>query len=549
MKDRLGAPFPLFLWRHFLEFIPWYVFALGALAMTHYCQSFLPFLAKELGDQLIEGKSNQVQLQTFLWVALGIVIFRTASRLLFFYPARVQQRNLRVECFEKLESTYPGRFESFSIGQIYQILFNDLGQLRGLVGFGLLQIGNVIIAAFILIPKLVEFESRYLIAFTPMLVTVVMFSVIIYRYQDAFREASVLQGESQNQIVESYDGKKTIKNFQSENLFIASFMKKCAAELDCFYRAGKGPAIASPLVKFGFGLSLIWGGYLTHQLGRESSSFILFSGFAYLFLGPLMFLSWIGTLTIRSLASWKRIQQLLALLKKVSVDEREFELPRVVDNQIIFKQSFWGSFEVFKIKQQSWSVLIGNTGEGKSTLLKAISFGLKKMGKSVHYVHQSPYLFNDTIFKNLFYSQKVEKDKIELARELLELFNLNELAVGAHDILDVEVGENGKQVSGGQAKRIALVRSLLDPSDFIVWDDPFSSVDLIMEKEIIEKLEGLELYRQRTFILSSHRLSTVKYCQHFIYLDKSVPSIKEGDVYQRGTLAPQLGEFFEKQIQ
>ena len=502
-------------------------------------------MAKDLGDSLITGNMEKFELSRFLWVAGGIVLFRTGSRLLFFYPARIQQKLLRVECFKQLEQTIPARYNAFSIGQIYQILFNDLGQLRGLVGFGLLQIGNVLIASLVLIPKLVEFESKFLLAFIPMLATVIAFSFIVYRFQDSFREASLLQGETQNQIMESYTGKQTLKNFQAEKVFFDEFTKKSSLELASFYRAGMGPAIAAPLVKLGFGMTLIWGGYLTHQLGLSSSSFILFSGFAFLFLEPLMFMSWIGTLTIRSLASWSRIQSLLEATRTHQSGEKGAKLEFGLEI-LSAEVEFWQHNFQIELRPGK-NVFFGKTGDGKSYLLEQIALGLQAHNKSYHLVNQTPYLFNDTIQNNIIFDSNPSAETIIRARRLLEIFKLDELGLGG-DILQIELGENGKQVSGGQAKRLALVRSLLDPSDYLIWDDPFSSVDVILEREILEKLNLNDYLKGKTLILTSHRLSTIKFCEHYQFIDKSRPSISGGVINESLTENNEIGEFFEKQI-
>ena len=53
----------------------------------------------------------------------------------------------------------------------------------------------------------------------------------------------------------------------------------------------------------------------------------------------------------------------------------------------------------------------------------------------------------------------------------------------------MEIGENGKRLSGGQSKRLCLIRSIMSEAEFLVWDDPFSAVDLILEREIISILK------------------------------------------------------------
>ena len=94
---------------------------------------------------------------------------------------------------------------------------------------------------------------------------------------------------------------------------------------------------------------------------------------------------------------------------------------------------------------------------------------------------------------------------------------------------------------------MCLVRSLLQGSDILIWDDPFSSVDLILEKEIFKSLEGLGYFDGKVVIFSSHRLSTVKYSDEIIYLGKEVGIIERGNTKVLLETSIELMKFFEKQ--
>ena len=109
------------------------------------------------------------------------------------------------------------------------------------------------------------------------------------------------------------------------------------------------------------------------------------------------------------------------------------------------------------------------------------------------------------------------------------------------------MGEKGKRLSGGQAKRVALIRSLISETDWIIWDDPFSSVDPYQEKLILDYLKESKWIKNRGFILSSHRLTTVRYCDYSYLLDKNQKCISSfGEV--KAQLDGMLGEYFAKQM-
>jgi ATP-binding cassette, subfamily B, multidrug efflux pump len=527
----------------------YYLFALLSLIGTHTIQSELPFLAKDLADNLSSGKS--IFLGTFFILAIGIIFFRTASRILIFFPARFVEKTFRVGLLERIEETIPARYHNYSSGDIFQVLYGDLEQIRALMGFAFLQIGNIIVAIFVLAPRLASFHSSLIWALSPMVLSSLLFSLIVYSTRSYYRKGQDSQAKVQNFIMESYLGKKTIQNHRAENVFVDLFKKNSYTELLNFFKGGIGISFSVPLVPLGVGLSLLWGAYLVkaHDLG--ANALIVHSGFVFLFLGPFTFLSWIGVIWTSSSASWNRINEFLEVIETSSDLEKDIEETKFQDTDEILsvETKFWETVINLKIPRNKWTVFVSKTGVGKSSTLEKLAGILKKHNFEVSLVKQAPYLYNDTISNNLFLGKNPSGEEIATALELLKIFRLDNLGTSDEDLLNMEIGENGKKISGGQAKRLCLVRSLLSSPQFLIWDDPFSSIDLILEREIILELKRIPLMKNRGLILSSHRLSTTKVCDYVYYLDKELGIKDEGHIeHALSDKARPLYDFFEKQI-
>jgi ATP-binding cassette subfamily B protein len=107
------------------------------------------------------------------------------------------------------------------------------------------------------------------------------------------------------------------------------------------------------------------------------------------------------------------------------------------------------------------------------------------------------------------------------------------------------VGERGITLSGGQKQRTALARAVLRDPRILILDDALSSVDTDTEERILRRLK--ELMRQRTTLLISHRVSTVRHADQIIVL-------RDGRIVERGThdqLLAQGGyydELYQKQL-
>lgn len=547
-QRRLDQSLVQLLTKQFREFWYYYLGAFICLYLTHYIQSELPFIAKELADTISTGKSYPVLNLFFL--AVGIIIFRTSSRLLFFYPARVLQKFLRLEIVELLEVASPYRYKDHSKGQIFQVIGSDLEEVRALIGFALLQIANIVIALSVLVPKLMSFNTEIFIALTPVFVAFIIFTIIVSKNKKFYRKTQDLQGEVQNFIIESYLGKRTIKNFHAESAFIKLFKSHSMEELVNFYKAGQRVAISIPLVPTGVGLSLIWGAHIIFSNDLGATSLILFSGFVFLFLEPIMFLSWIGVVFTRSAGAWARVRELVKDLTQESEMEAKLKATDAyveTENEYQFKFPYWDNGFSLQLKKNKMSIIVGETGHGKTEMLLKVAQILRNQGKNISFVAQDPYLYNGTIFENLQLGNKLTDEQRDMAYELLTVFGLDYLASSKDALFNLVVGEDGKRLSGGQAKRVALVKSLLTDAEVIIWDDPFSSVDVVLEKQILDKLANMNLLKDKTLLLTGHRYTTVLLSDSVTLIEKSRGLVENLQVNNLDKES-EIYEHFKKQL-
>ena len=179
----------------------------------------------------------------------------------------------------------------------------------------------------------------------------------------------------------------------------------------------------------------------------------------------------------------------------------------------------------FEIKRGEKVAIIGETGSGKTTILDLILgllernsgkifFNKKKINNlknnylNIGYVPQKVFLIDDTIKNNiLFKSNKPFNNK--LYNKCIKISLLNKFINKLPKKDNTVVGENGAEISGGQAQRIGIARALYLNSEFILFDEPTSSLDLKTEKAIMLKI--FREFREKTIILITHTKENLKF--------------------------------------
>ena len=144
--------------------------------------------------------------------------------------------------------------------------------------------------------------------------------------------------------------------------------------------------------------------------------------------------------------------------------------------------------------------LKGESGIGKSTLINLvcglikpkdgkitcnnidISQNLNKWYDGISYVSQGSRLLDETILNNIVFENPIDQKKLEYA---IKISNSNEFINNYEKKLDYVVGENGSNLSGGQAQRIILARAIYKRPQILILDEFTSALDNENEKKFL----------------------------------------------------------------
>lgn len=194
----------------------------------------------------------------------------------------------------------------------------------------------------------------------------------------------------------------------------------------------------------------------------------------------------------------------------------------------------------FEIKPGERVGVIGRTGSGKTTLIQNLFYlypiergrifindfypdvfndskgiDLELYRRSVGLISQEPIILRGTLRENLDLGFK--KNDLALI-EALNRVGLGSWLVSHEKGLDRELEERGKNVSLGEKQLICMARCLLQDVPIVVMDEATSSIDPQTEENIVKATS--EFFKGKTQIIVAHRLSTLKFCDRVLWLDR-----------------------------
>lgn len=203
--------------------------------------------------------------------------------------------------------------------------------------------------------------------------------------------------------------------------------------------------------------------------------------------------------------------------------------------------------------------VVGRNGSGKTTFIKLLcrlyeptegrillngidirKYDYEEYLRIFSVVFQDFKLFSFSLGQNVAADVDYDRERVE---ECLEKAGFGDrlagFAEGTETCLYQDFDENGVELSGGEAQKIALARALYKDAPFMVLDEPTAALDPIAEAEIYSRFN--EIVGNKTAIYISHRLSSCRFCDE-------IAVFNQGQIVQRGNhdslVADTTGEYY-----
>jgi ATP-binding cassette, subfamily B, multidrug efflux pump len=515
----------------------------------------LKYAIDDLQSSLSLDKVREYAVALLLLALVG-GFFRFLMRRIIIGASRDFEYDLRNDFFASLQRMHLGYFQHTRTGDLMSRATNDLSAVRMMIGPAVMyasSTGLTFIVAIALMVSINPWLTALALVPLPFVSVVVRYfgAAIHHRFEKIQEQLSDISAVTQ----ESLAGVRVVRAYGQESFEIERF-RRANEEYVVRNRALirlQGMYFPSMGLLMGIGaLLVLWIGSREVIAGRMTvGELVAFNTYLMMLGWPMIAFGWVTNLLQRGLASWKRMVEILDA-KPAITDEHVPAMPiTTIQGAIEFRHlTFrYGDTEVLHdvsltIPAGTTTAIVGATGSGKSTLLSLLprlheappgtvfidgvdvrQIPLATLRGAIGFVAQEPFLFSASVADNIAFGLPRTESRglpdrahphavIEEAAATARLDKDIETFPNGYDTL---VGERGITLSGGQKQRTAIARALVMSPAILVLDDALSAVDTHTEEEILQRLS--RVMRQRTSIIVSHRVSTVRSADQIVVLE------------------------------
>ncbi len=489
--------------------------------------------------------------------------FRYQMRRIIISASRGFEYDLRNDFFAHLERLPMSFFQQNRTGDLMSRATNDLSSVRMMVGPAVMYLANTLITAVVSLSLMFSLDVWLtLIVLLPLpivSITVKMFGTAIHK---TFEEVQEKLSDMSAVVQESLTGVRVVRAYRQEEAEVDRFRRSNIDYLRHNRRLSRLQGAFFPTMSLFLGISALlalWLGSRDVTSGRLTvGELVAFNAYLAQLAWPMIAFGWVTNLLERGMASWKRMLTVMETVPEIRDEQgdggRDSGLVRsAVEGAIEFRNLtfLYGTREVltdvsFSVRAGETVAIVGATGSGKSTLVNLLprlqnpprgtvfidgrdvrDIPLSELRGIIGFVPQEPFLFSDTLADNVAFGvpgmKQDTRARVESAASVAQLDkDVRDFPHG----YETMVGERGITLSGGQKQRTAIARAVVTDPRILILDDALSAVDTYTEEEILSRLR--RVMKERTAIIISHRISTVRDADQIVVLDA-------GRVVEKGT--------------
>ncbi|HDX9641990.1 TPA: ABC transporter ATP-binding protein [Bacillus mobilis] len=475
-----------------------------------------PILMGLIIDNLIQRELKEAYLYIILFAASRLLMW--INNLSFDYiSSKASQRILRKKRIDVLRHFFSLSFEEsekIKQGELETLVVSDIPNWIRLYGSILIEYIHAIaqfIGAFI---ALQHIDIMFILWVTPFLF--LSATVPILMGKKVRNIASIAQSD-QSSVVEMVSqfvkGAQDLRSLQKEKWAMCVFKGVTAQSYKTEVKKTMMQhciGVVGTMIETGaYIVVLIIGAQKIMKGEMEVGSLVAVLATIEMLFFPVRYVGDLLMMTQVAVASANRVFSFLD--KKVADSKVERAMGMTVTN-VSFQENDEEKCRIHNIDLQIYPgelvIIVGESGAGKTTLLKLMTGLYKPSNGSIVYhgnearmttVWQEPRFFRTTVKENMYFGEEYLEDRLE---KNIELVNVKPIIRDLSGGIETVLHKSGEEFSGGERKRLALLRAMGSNPNLIILDEPTAGLDPDNQELVWNMLKGLG--RNVTRVVTTH---------------------------------------------
>lgn len=438
-------------------------------------------------------------------------------------------------------------------GDILSRMTNDIDSLQHGISQSFIQLTTAVITlvgVFIMMLSINVIMALATIVLVPIAFLVIKF--ITKHSQSYFLKQLEFKGSLNGQIEETFTGHDIIRAFNQEEISMEKFEKDNNSWFNNEWKSQFFSSLNGPLMNFisnfTYVVIAVLGAVFVLQKAIAVGDILAFFQYSQSFTRPIQQITRVMNQIQTAMAASERIFEFLDLDDEENPSTRKLD---TINDNITFEDVNFGYSPnekiiknlTFEVKKGQKIAIIGETGAGKTTIVKLLmrfydidsgsikidgvdidEYDKHSLRSHVGMVLQDSWLFSDTIKSNIRYGNlEVSDDEIVDASKQVYIDNfIRQLPDGYETTLN----EDSDNISHGQKQLLTIARTILSSKEILILDEATSSVDTRTENLIQKAID--KLMENKTSFIIAHRLSTIRNADKIIV-------IENGEIIEQGT--------------
>ncbi len=519
-------------------------------------------LAQPLSNLLSKLLALRPEYALLLVLSLSLIVLASitglGNYLRGYASAWISQRGsfeLRRDLYDALLRQSFRFYDRQITGQLIARATGDIRQIERFLGFGLPTLLSSLLITILVVSSLLTLNWR-LTLLSGVVLPLIILAAGRYgmKIGPLWREVRERFGRLTSHVQESLAAIKVVKGFAREDYIVERFSNECAGYFRVLVDTARVRAFYLPLstllASFGAVLIIWYGGLEVMRGALTVGGLVAFYLYLTRLQWPLRSIGFLVGMLQRAAAAAGRVFEVIDAREMVEEKPDAMELGEMEGRVAL--RDVWFSYDGKRMVLRGVSLevepgervaILGPPGSGKTSIINLIprfydpqrgsvtidgvdvrDVKLSSLRRQIGIVRQDPFIFSTTIRENIAYG--AENASLEEIIEAAKRARIHDFIESLPNGYETKVGERGVTLSGGERQRIAIARVILRNPRIIILDDSTSNIDAETEEEIRLALE--ELFRGRTVIIITHRVSMARWADRIVVL-------RDGQVVEEGS--------------